>query len=75
MTTLALASQPWPQSTQTRSFHITPGCLPDKYGRGDPLTTHAALVNNVKNGRITTFGIPGLGTKLQAFENTRKSRL
>lgn len=53
-------------------FPHPPGCLPDRYGSGEPLTKHAALVNSVKNGRISTFDIPDLGKTLQSFEDTRK---
>jgi amidase len=47
-------------------------CLRDRYGDEDPLVKHAALVDAVKNGRVPTFEIPGLGPKLQALEERRK---
>lgn len=53
-------------------FPHPPGCLPDRYGSGDPLTKHAALVDSVKGGRVGTFEIDGLGRALQGFEATRK---
>lgn len=53
-------------------FPQPPGCLPDRYGPGEPLTKHAALVNSVRDGRAGTFDIPGLGEALQRFEDTRR---
>lgn len=53
-------------------FPHPPGCLHDRYGAEDPLVKHAALVDAVKNGRVPTFEIPGLGPKLQALEERRK---
>lgn len=56
-------------------FPHPPGCLPDRYGAGDPLTKHAALVDSVKGNRAGTFEIPRLGDALRGFEATRKADL
>ncbi|TLD20090.1 amidase signature enzyme [Venturia nashicola] len=53
-------------------FPHPPGCLRDRYGAEDPLVKHAALVDAVKNGRVPTFEIPGLGPKLRTLEERRK---
>lgn len=56
-------------------FPHPPGCLPDRYGIGEPLTKHAALVDGVKNGRVATWDIPGLGEALRGFEAARRRDL
>lgn len=54
-------------------FPPPPGALPDRYGPDDPLVKCANLVDAVKKGRVATFSIPGIGPKLQALEERRKT--
>lgn len=56
-------------------FPQPPGCLPDRYSSGEPLTRLAALVESAKARKIGTFDIPRLGAKLQGYEDTRKADL
>lgn len=56
-------------------FPHPPGCLQDRYSPSEPLTLLAPLVELATTRKITTFDIPGLGTVLQSYEDTRKRDL